>query len=152
MSRQTPETPQTIFFNNVGWGPKETMNVVHKSLSAEPLKLFNPERWDVVNEGANPHGIWYTINQGVERTAKNSTPEKAVKAANTRKMFAKRPYTHEGELTLDKPMITVGDVPDRSYLSYYVDNAGADGLIYNDIYDNGYNHAREVLSYKLHDN
>jgi hypothetical protein len=67
-------------------------------------------------------------------------------------MFAKRPYTHEGELTLDKPMVTVGDVPDRSYLSYYADNAGADGLIYNDIYDNGYNHAREVLSYKLHDN
>jgi hypothetical protein len=27
------------------------MNVIHKSESAEPLELFNPKRWDVVNEG-----------------------------------------------------------------------------------------------------
>jgi hypothetical protein len=36
-------------------------------------------------------------------------------------------------------MITVGDVPDRSRLSWFADEAGADGLVYNDVYDNGYN-------------
>jgi hypothetical protein len=93
------------------------MNVIHKSESAKPLELFNPKRWDVVNEGANPNGIWYTINHGVERTAKNSTPEKAVKAAKARNMFAKRPYTHEGELTLNKP--TKASLAIRNSDAYY---------------------------------
>lgn len=46
------------------------------------------------------------------------------------------------------PKQTIGDVKNRSRLSYDADNMGADGLIYNDIYDNGYNHNQVILSFK----
>ena len=45
-------------------------------------------------------------------------------------------------------MQTIGDVKNRSQLSYDADNMGADGLIYNDIYDNGYNHNQVILGWK----
>jgi hypothetical protein len=53
-------------------------------------------------------------------------------------------------LVLEKPIITVGDVPDRSALSYQADALGADGLIYNNVYDNGYNNNQVILSFKKH--
>lgn len=51
-------------------------------------------------------------------------------------------------MRLEKPMTTVGDVPSRSKLSYDADAAGADGLIYNNVYDNGYNNNQVILSFK----
>ncbi|MDD7757048.1 MAG: hypothetical protein PUJ51_21590 [Clostridiales bacterium] len=45
-------------------------------------------------------------------------------------------------------MITVGEVPNRSLLSYQADNMGSDGLIYNGVYDNGYNNNQVILSFK----
>lgn len=48
----------------------------------------------------------------------------------------------------DNYMQTIGDVKDRSRLSYDADNMGADGLIYNDIYDNGYNHNQVILGWR----
>ena len=131
---------------NIGWGPKQTIPVSHASNSGN-MQLFFPKRWDVVNEGANPHGIWFQGKLGYPRTD-FTNPEKGEKAAKARALFANRPVQMQGNLTLEKPMITVGDVPNRSQLSYYADNAGADGLIYNGVYDNGYNNNQVILSFK----
>jgi hypothetical protein len=86
----------------------------------------------------------------VPRTVDNATKEKAEKATRARAIFEERPYAHEGELVLEKPIITVGEVPDRSVLSYQADALGADGLIYNNVYDNGYNNNQVILSFKKH--
>ena len=45
-------------------------------------------------------------------------------------------------------MVTVGEVPSRSSLSYQADNMGADGLVYNGVYDNGYNNNQVILSFR----
>lgn len=131
---------------NIGWGPKQTIPVSHASNTGD-MQLFFPKRWDVVNEGANSHGIWFQGKLGVPRTDLTN-PGKGAKAAKARALFANRPVQIQGNVTLEKPMITVGDVPNRSWLSHYADNAGADGLIYNGIYDNGYNNNQVILSFK----
>ena len=71
-----------------------------------------------------------------------------MKAAKARNIFSTRPDKYTGTVTLDKPMITVGEVPNRSSLSYQADNIGADGLIYNGVYDNGYNNNQVILSFR----
>jgi hypothetical protein len=45
-------------------------------------------------------------------------------------------------------MTTVGDVPDRSVLSYEAEKMGADGIIYNNVYDNGYDNNQVIFSFK----
>lgn len=138
---------------NVGWGPRQTLSVTHKSNQASPLLLYNKRRWDVLNEGANPLGIWFQGKLGIPRTINTgATPIKAEKALKARQLFTKRPYTHSGDLTLDKPLVTIGDVPSRSVLSYQAEQIGADGLIYNNVYDNGYNTNQVLLSFKQPDN
>lgn len=131
---------------NIGWGPKQTIPVSHASNTGD-MQLFFPKRWDVINEGANPHGIWFQGKLGVPRTDLTN-PGKGAKAAKARALFANRPVQVQGNVTLEKPMITIGDVPNRSWLSYYADDAGADGLIYNGIYDNGYNNNQVILSFR----
>lgn len=131
---------------NIGWGPKQTIPVSRASNSGN-MQLFFPNRWDVVNEGANPHGIWFQGKLGYPRTD-FTNPGKGEKAAKARALFANRLMQTYGDLTLEKPIITIGDVPSRSQLSYYADNAGADGLIYNGVYDNGYNNNQVILSFK----
>ena len=131
---------------NIGWGPKQTIPVSRASNSGN-MQLFFPNRWDAVNEGANPHGIWFQGKLGYPRTD-FTNPGKGEKAAKARALFASRSMQTEGDLTLEKPIITIGDVPSRSQLSYYADNAGADGLIYNGVYDNGYNNNQVILSFK----
>lgn len=133
--------------NNVGWAPRQTIQVVHASNHNEVPSLYFEKRWDVVNEGANPHGIWYQGKLGVPRTDLTN-PGKGTKAQKARDLFASRKYQLKGEVTLEKPMQTIGDVKNRSQLSYDADNMGADGLIYNDIYDNGYNHNQVILGWK----
>ena len=131
---------------NIGWGPKQTIPVSRASNSGN-MQLFFPNRWDVVNEGANPHGIWFQGKLGYPRTD-FTNPGKGEKAAKARALFANRSMQTQGDLTLEKPIITIGDVPSRSQLSYYADNVGADGLIYNGVYDNGYNNNQVILSFK----
>ena len=131
---------------NIGWGPKQTIPASRASNSGN-MQLFFPNRWDVVNEGANPHGIWFQGKLGYPRTD-FTNPGKGEKAAKARALFANRSMQTQGDLTLEKPIITIGDVPSRSQLSYYADNAGADGLIYNGVYDNGYNNNQVILSFK----
>lgn len=98
--------------NNVGWGPRQSIHVVHDKNSARLPKLYFPERWDAIHEGAPEVGIWYQGKFGNPRTAANhSVPGKAEKAAKARERFAKRPYRVEGDLELERPIVTVGDVP-----------------------------------------
>lgn len=129
---------------NIGWGPKQTINV---SRAGEYNQMYFPERWDVVNEGANPHGVWLQGKYGIPRT-EATNPGKGMKAAKARNIFSTRPDKYTGTVSLDKPMITIGEVPNRSLLSYQADNMGADGLIYNGVYDNGYNNNQIILSFK----
>lgn len=129
---------------NIGWGPKQTLKVSH---TGEYDQMYFPERWDVVNEGANPHGIWLQGKYGTPRTDATNLG-KGIKAAKARNIFSTRPDKYTGTATLDKPMVTVGEVPNRSSLSYQADNMGADGLIYNGVYDNGYNNNQVILSFR----
>ncbi len=147
------EIPSAEIPSNVGWGPRQTISVTHKSDKALPLTLYNESRWDVINENANPLGVWFQGRFGIPRsTNTGATFNKAQKALKARQLFSRRPYTHSGDLTLDKPLVTVGDVPDRSLLSYKAEQMGADGLIYNNVYDNGYDANQVILSFKQPDN
>ena len=129
---------------NIGWGPKQTLKVFR---AGEYDQMYFPERWDVVNEGANPHGIWLQGKYGTPRTDATN-PGKGMKAAKARNIFSTRPDKYTGTVTLDKPIVTIGEVPNRSTLSYQADNIGADGLIYNGVYDNGYNNNQVILSFR----
>lgn len=140
-------TPNNMLPNNVGWGPRQSIHVVHDKNSAGFPKLYFPERWDAVNEGAPEVGIWYQGKFGNPRTAANhSIPGKAEKAAKARERFAKRPYRVEGDLELERPIVTVGDVPNRAALERAADKMGADGVIFNNVYDNGYSNNQVIFS------
>lgn len=133
--------------NNVGWGPRQSIHVVHDKNSARLPKLYFPERWDAVYEGAPEAGIWYQGKFGNPRTAaSHSIPGKAEKAAAARERFAKRPYRVEGDLELERPIVTVGDVADRAALERAADKMSADGVIFNNVYDNGYSNNQVIFS------
>ena len=133
--------------NNVGWGPRQSIYVVHDTDAPTKLTLYSPERWDAIHEGAPEVGIWYQGKLGNPRTAANhSIPGKAEKAAKARERFAKRPYRVEGDLELERPIVTVGDVPNRAALERAADKMGADGVIFNNIYDNGYSNNQVIFS------
>ena len=133
--------------NNVGWGPRQSIHVVHDKNSARLPKLYFPERWDAIHEGAPEVGIWYQGKFGNHRTAANhSIPGKAEKAAKARERFAKRPYRVEGDLELERPIVTVGDVPNRAALERAADKMSADGVIFNNVYDNGYSNNQVIFS------
>lgn len=133
--------------NNVGWGPRQSIHVVHDKNSARLPKLYFPERWDATHEGAPEVGIWYQGKFGNPRTAANhSIPGKAEKAAKARERFAKRPYRVEGDLELERPIVTVGDVPNRAALERAADKMSADGVIFNNVYDNGYSNNQVIFS------
>ena len=149
MQNISPSTKEGLPLN-VGWGPKQTIkDATHATDSQEPLQLFFDKRWDVTHEGANPFGVWYQGKWGQPRTAAtNSLPGKAEKAEKARKIFADRKYKHEGDLTLDKPITTVGEVPNRSVLSREAEKMGADGIVYNNVYDYGFDNNQVILSFK----
>lgn len=137
--------------NNVGWGPRQSIHVTHDANTSNKLQLHSPERWDAVYEGAPEAGIWYQGKFGNPRTAANhSIPGKAEKAAKARERFAKRPYRVEGDLELERPIVTVGDVPNRAALERAADKMSADGVIFNNVYDNGYSNNQVIFS--LRDN
>lgn len=133
--------------NNVGWGPRQSIHVVHDTDAPTKLTLYSPERWDAIHEGAPEAGIWYQGKLGNPRTAANhSIPGKAEKAAKARERFAKRPYRVEGDLELERPIVTVGDVPNRAALERAADKMSADGVIFNNVYDNGYSNNQVIFS------
>lgn len=140
-------TPNNMLPNNVGWGPRQSIHVVHDTDAPTKLTLYSPERWDAIHEGAPEVGIWYQGKFGNPRTAANhSIPGKAEKAAKARE----RPYRVEGDLELERPIVTVGDVPNRAALERAADKMSADGVIFNNVYDNGYSNNQVIFS--LRDN
>lgn len=140
-------TPNNMLPNNVGWGPRQSIHVVHDTDAPTKLTLYSPERWDAIHEGAPEVGIWYQGKLGNPRTAANhSIPGKAEKAAAARERFAKRPYRVEGDLELERPIVTVGDVPNRAALERAADKMNADGVIFNNVYDNGYSNNQVIFS------
>ena len=143
-------TPTQSMPNNVGWGPRQTIKgAIHDKDTMEPLKLYSPKRYDAINEGAPKAGVWFQGKLGVPRTAANhSIPGKAEKAAKARDLFAKRPVRVKGDLELNKPLVTVGDVPNRAQIQRAADTMGGDGVIFNDVYDNGYGRNQVVFSYR----
>lgn len=143
-------TPTQSMPNNVGWGPRQTIKgAIHDKDTMEPLKLYSPKRYDAINEGAPKAGVWFQGKLGIPRTAANhSVPGKAAKAAKARDLFAKRPVRVEGDLELNKPLVTVGDVPNRAQIQRAADTMGGDGVIFNDVYDNGYGRNQVVFSYR----
>lgn len=133
--------------NNVGWGPRQSIHVVHDTDAPTKLTLYSPERWDAIHEGAPEAGIWYQGKFGKPRTAANhSILGKAEKAAAARDRFAKRPYRVEGDLELERPIVTVGDVPNRAALERAADKMSADGVVFNNVYDNGYSNNQVIFS------
>ena len=140
-------TPNNMLPNNVGWGPRQSIHVVHDTDAPTKLTLYSPERWDAIHEGAPEAGIWYQGKFGNPRTAANhSIPGKAEKAAAARERFAKRPYRVEGDLELERPIVTVGDVPNRAALERAADKMSADGVVFNNVYDNGYSNNQVIFS------
>lgn len=150
ISNSEIKTPTQSMPNNVGWGPRQTIKgAIHDKDTMEPLKLYSPKRYDAINEGAPKAGVWFQGRLGVPRTAANhSVPGKAEKAAKARDLFAKRPVRVEGDLELNKPLVTVGDVPNRAQIQRAADTMGGDGVIFNDVYDNGYGRNQVVFSYR----
>lgn len=45
-----------------------------------------------------------------------------------------------------RPIVTVGDVPNRAALERAADKMGADGVIFNNVYDNGYSNNQVIFS------
>lgn len=143
-------TPNNMLPNNVGWGPRQTIKgAIHDKGTMSMPKLYYPERWDAINEGAPKAGVWFQGRLGTPRNATNtSIANKVEKAANARDLFAKRPVRVEGDLELNKPLVTVGDVPNRAQIQKAADTMGGDGVIFNNVYDNGYGHNQVIFSYR----
>lgn len=49
-------------------------------------------------------------------------------------------------MELERPIVTVGDVPNRAALERAADKMGADGVIFNNVYDNGYSNNQVIFS------
>ena len=141
---------------NVGWGPKIILPVFHASNS--PLKefiLYNPYQYqstqglvDFSEENTqNPFGVWFAT-----QTQPGVPSFRKPKYAKARELFQTRPYEIQGLLTLDKPIVTIGDVTNRNLLEWQAERAGADGIIFQDIYDNGMDHTVSIKSQKQPDN
>lgn len=143
-------TPNNMLPNNVGWGPRQTIKgAIHDKGTMSMPKLYYPDRWDAINEGAPKAGVWFQGKLGTPRDATNtSIANKVEKAANARDLFAKRPVRVEGDLELNKPLVTVGDVPNRAQIQKAADTMGGDGVIFNNVYDNGYGHNQVIFSYR----
>lgn len=133
---------------NVGWGPKQIIPVTRAQSTLEMPSGYYPKRWDVIQEGANPNGAWFQGQYGIPRTVENgATQVKSDKAANARNLFATRPVQLKGELEMNKPLVTIGDVPSRSNLSWQAEQLGSDGIIYNGVYDNGFDNNQVILAF-----
>ena len=128
--------PATEPLLNVGWAPKQTIGVTR---AGEYDNMFYPNRYDVVHGNANPFGVWL---QG-----KVGTPKPGLKAQIARNVMANRLAQYRGTVTLRKPIASVGEVSDRNALSRIIEGTGADGIIYNNVYDNGFNNNQVIHSF-----
>lgn len=117
-----------IFPGSIGWGPKQTFKGYHASNE----KVFEPyffyKGWAQKTHNA-PYGIY---------VAEGTAPESG--------FLAKRPYVHQVETTLDKPMVQIGEVNGktkngiRNQIERTAQSLNADGIIFRDIADNQMRH------------
>lgn len=47
---------------------------------------------------------------------------------------------------MERPIVTVGDVPNRAALERAADKMNADGVVFNNVYDNGYSNNQVIFS------
>lgn len=47
---------------------------------------------------------------------------------------------------MERPIVTVGDVPNRAALERAADKMSADGVVFNNVYDNGYSNNQVIFS------
>lgn len=137
-------TPNNMLPNNVGWGPRQSIHVVHDKNSAGFPKLYFPERWDAIHEGAPEVGI--KVNLAIQEQQLITLYQVRQRKQLRLERFAKRPYRVEGDLELERPIVTVGDVPNRAALERAADKMSADGVIFNNVYDNGYSNNQVIFS------
>ena len=80
-------------------------------------------------------------------SGKVGTSKPGLKAQIARDVMANRPAQYRGTVTLGKPIASVGEVSDRDALSRIIEGTGADGIIYNNVYDNGFNNNQVIHSF-----
>lgn len=107
--------------NNVGWGPRQSIHVVHDKNSARLPKLYFPERWDAIHEGAPEVGIWYQGKfQGYLQGEKGMYPvftqtrvgsiKKMSVLDELARMFEAKGWTRINDSSYKNSKITVGDI------------------------------------------
>lgn len=111
---------------------------------AQPIKYMGgyDKRGNMVLPVTNENGMNNVTLPEVTVTPRNIN----LAGAAARDRFAKRPYRVEGDLELERPIVTVGDVPNRAALERAADKMGADGVIFNNVYDNGYSNNQVIFS------
>ena len=119
---------ESLFPGLIGWEPKQ----VFKGYHASNEKIFNPDffykGWAQKTRNA-PFGIY---------AAEGKFPIKG--------FLSKRPYMHQVEASLDKPMVQIGEVMGnskneiRNQIEKEAQSLGADGIIFRDIADNQMQH------------
>ena len=123
---------------NVGWAPKQDMNVYHASnepLTIERLRFPDYDNW-AVSKGA-PADVIY-LAEG----------DKPVSG-----FLTQRPYLQQWEVSLNKPMVQVGEIPTetknltRGKLLRQAQSSGADAMIFDGIADNQMKNQRIVADF-----
>lgn len=96
---------------------------------AQPIKYMGgyDKRGNIVLPVTNENGMNNVTLPEVTVTPRNIN----LAGAAARDRFAKRPYRVEGDLELERPIVTVGDVADRAALERAADKMSADGVIFN---------------------
>lgn len=125
---QGVQPQQPVFPGMVGWGEKQTFHGYHASNEAnfQPNFFFNGWAQQTYNA---PFGIYFAEGTG---------PQSG--------FLTKRPYVHQAEVDLDRPMVQVGEVKGtsknsmRNQIERDSQQQGADGIIFQDIADNQMQH------------
>lgn len=132
---------------NLGWGPQQKIKVSRTDINDNPLQQIYKDRWDAVNENAPSNGIWWQGKLGLPRSIETgATKAKSDKALRARQLFSSRPVYRTTTLDYKKPLTTVGDV-DRVAAQKLANELNADGVIFNDVYDNGYINNQVIINY-----
>lgn len=123
---------------NVGWGPKQNLNVYHASDSPiDKFKFPNKDNW-AVKTNNHPSDIIY-FSEG-------DSPASG--------FLSKRQYVQNYNIKLNKPMVQVGEVQniptkniERNKLLRFAQSNNADAYIMQDIADNQMKHQNIISNF-----
>ena len=123
---------------NVGWGPKQNLNVYHASDSPiDKFKFPNKDNW-AVKTNKHPSDVIYF--------AEGNSPSSG--------FLSKRPYVQNYNIQLNKPMVQVGEVQNisskniqRGNLLRFAQSNNADAYIMQDIADNQMKHQNIISNF-----